>query len=362
MKENQPYQTQIFSSICSCLAVTSFLLLTAASTLAQPKAQGVSVSANEAARRVDILVDGRAFTSYIWPETQKKPVLFPLNASDGTPVTRGFPLDPRAGERVDHPHHAGLWFNYGDVNGVDFWNNSDTLKPEAQSKMGTVKHRRIVSTKSGKDSGELVVEMDWIMPNGKPILRETTRFVFRAGPNTRAVDRITSLTALDERVVFRDNKEGVIGMRVRRELEQPSKEPLVFTDASGKATAVAKLDNTGVSGEYLSSEGLKGDAVWGTRGRWTMLAGMVGQNPLVLAILDHPKNPGYPTYWHARGYGLFAANPLGQEVFSNGKEKLNLTLEPKQSVTFRHRLLILSGTATSAQIDEQQKRFAAEVK
>ena len=93
-----------------------------------------------------------------------------------------------------------------------------------------------------------------------------------------------------------------------------------------------------------------------------MLSGTVGQKPFVLAILDHPKNPGYPTYWHARGYGLFAANPFGQEVFSNGKEKLNFTLEPKQSVTFRHRLLILSGTATSAQIDEQQKRFAAEVK
>jgi hypothetical protein len=160
-----------------------------------------------------------------------------------------------------------------------------------------------------------------MMPNGKAILRETTKFVFHAGPNLRAVDRITTLTALDERVIFRDNKEGVIGMRVRRELEQGSKEPLVFTDASGRATAVAKLDNTGVSGEYLSSEGMKGDAVWATRGRWTMLTGTVGQNPFTLAILDHPKNPGYPTYWHARGYGLFAANPFGQEVFSNGKEK-----------------------------------------
>src|SRR6185369_5846415 len=261
MKENQAYQMQIPGGARSWLAVTILLLLTAATTLAQPKPQGVRVSANEAARRVDILVDGRPFTSYVWPETQKKPVLYPLNASDGTPVTRGFPLEPRGGERVDHPHHAGLWFNYGDVNGVDFWNNSNTLAPEAQSGMGTIVHRRIVSTKNGKDSGELVVEMDWIMPNGKPILRETTRFIFRAGPNTRAVDRITTLTALDERVVFHDNKEGVIGMRVRRELEQPSKEPLVFTDASGKATAVAKLDNTGVSGEYLSSEGLKGDAV-----------------------------------------------------------------------------------------------------
>lgn len=362
MKETQPYQMQIFGGACSSLAITILLLLTAVAITAQPKAQGVTVSANEAARRVDILVDGRPFTAYIWPETQKKPVLYPLNAADGTPVTRGFPLEPRPGERVDHPHHAGLWFNYGDVNGVDFWNNSSALKPEAQSKMGSIAHRRIVSTKNGKDTGELVVEMDWIMPNGKPILRETTRFVFRAGPNTRAVDRITTLTALDERVVFRDNKEGVIGMRVRRELEQPSKEPLVFTDASGRATAVAKLDNTGVSGEYLSSEGLKGDAVWGTRGRWTMLSGTVGQKPFVLAILDHPKNPGYPTYWHARGYGLFAANPFGQEVFSNGKEKLNFTLEPKQSVTLRYRLLILSGNATSAQIDEQQKRFVAEVK
>lgn len=362
MIEKQLYQTQIFGGARSWLAVTILLLLTAAATLAQPKATGVSVVPNEAARRVDILVDGRQFTSYIWPETQKKPVLYPLNAADGTPVTRGFPLEPRAGERVDHPHHAGLWFNYGDVNGVDFWNNSNTLAPEAQGKMGTVAHRRIISMKSGKDSGELVVEMDWIMPNGKAILRETTKFVFHAGPNMRAVDRITTLAALDERVVFRDNKEGVIGMRVRRELEQPSKEPLVFTDASGKATAVAKLDNTGVSGEYLSSEGMKGDAVWGTRGRWTMLTGLVGQGPITLAILDHPKNPGYPTYWHARGYGLFAANPLGQEVFSNGKEKLNLTLEPKQSVTFRHRLLILSQSATSVQMEEQQKKFLAEVK
>jgi Methane oxygenase PmoA len=360
MKKKLPYQTRTLGR--SCLAAISLGLLLGGSTLAQKQARGVSVVPHEAERRVDILAAGQLFTAYIWPETQKKPVLFPLNASDGTPVTRGFPLEPRTGERVDHPHHAGLWFNYGDVNGVDFWNNSNTLPTEAQNKMGSIVHRRIVSTKSGKDSGELLVEMDWLMPDGKAILRETTKFVFRAGPNLRVVDRITTLTALDQRVVFHDNKEGVVGIRVRRELEQPSKEPLLFTDASGRATAVAKLDNTGVSGEYVSSEGMKGDAVWGTRGRWTMLRGTVGQNPITLVMLDHPKNPGYPTYWHARGYGLFAANPLGQEVFSSGKEKLNFTLEPKQNVTFRHRLIILSGTATSEQIDEQQKRFGVEVK
>jgi len=200
------------------------------------------------------------------------------------------------------------------------------------------------------------------MPDGKTILRETTKFVFRAGPNMREVDRVTTLAAFDNRVVFHDNKEGVIGLRVRRELEQPSNEPLVFTDASGRPTSVAKLDNTGVTGQYLSSEGKTGDAVWGTRGRWAMLTGRVGQKPITLAILDHPKNVGYPTYWHARGYGLFAANPFGQEVFSNGKEKLNFTLEPKQTVTLRYRLLILSGPTTPDQIEALYRRFVAEVK
>src|SRR5204863_479210 len=82
-----------------------------------------------------------------------------------------------------------------------------------------------------------------------------------------------------------------------------------------------------------SSEGKKGDAVWGTRGRWTMLTGKVGDEALTIAMIDHPKNPGYPTYWHARGYGLYAANPLGQKVFSNGRETLNFTLEPHASTT-----------------------------
>jgi hypothetical protein len=90
----------------SCLPVLLMaLLVSAPAILAQ---QGVSVVPHEAARRVDILVDGRPFTSYVWPETQKKPVLYPLNTADGTPITRGFPLEPRAGAGVDHPHHAGL--------------------------------------------------------------------------------------------------------------------------------------------------------------------------------------------------------------------------------------------------------------
>jgi hypothetical protein len=334
-----------------CFVVTS---------LAQERT--VRVVKNEKLRRVDVSVDGQPFTSYIWPETLTKPVLYPLHTAQGTIITRGFPLDPRPGERVDHPHHAGYWLNYGNVNGVDFWNNSVGLPSEQRAKMGTIAQRRITRAIGGKDRGELSVETDWIMPDGEPIMRETTTFVFHSGPNLRAIDRITTLTALDKRVLFHDDKEGMIGMRVRRELEQPTNEPLAFTDSSGRPTTVKVLDNTGVTGQYRSSEGKTGDAVWGTRARWTMLTGKVGQEPIAVVILDHPNNIGFPTYWHARGYGLFAANPLGQEVFSNGKEKLNFTLEPKHSVTFRYRLLILSDPTTPDEVETQYRKFVAEVR
>jgi hypothetical protein len=35
----------------------------------------VAVTPNEAARRVDVTIGGRPFTSYVWPERLKKPVL-----------------------------------------------------------------------------------------------------------------------------------------------------------------------------------------------------------------------------------------------------------------------------------------------
>jgi len=319
----------------------------------------VTVSVNEQARRVDISIDGQPFTSYIWPTTLKKPVLYPLHTAKGTVVTRGFPLEQRPGERVDHPHHAGLWFNYENVNGIDFWNNSDAIKTENAPKMGTILHRAVVSAKSGSDQGELNVESDWVTLDKKVLLHEQTHFVFRGGPGFRSVDRITTLRALDTKVDFKDEKDGLLGLRVVRALEIPSDKPEVYTDASGHTTTVAKLDNAGVNGTYLTSEGKKGDAAWGTRGRWCNLSGLVGDEPVTITILDHPANPGFPTYWHARGYGLFAANPLGQKIFSEGKQELNFSLAPNASVTFRYRILISSAIATPESTEASYKDFVA---
>ncbi len=317
-----------------------------------------TVVENKAAKRVDILIDGKPFTSYVYPDDIKKPALYPLITTDDAFVTRGWPLDPRPGERVDHPHHVGMWFNYGDVNGLDFWNNSTKIAADKRANFGTVKHRSVNKTQGGKQA-VLEVTADWQKPDGTNLLREDTRYVFSESGNLRTVERITTLTALQEDVSFKDNKEGVLGIRLARELEHPSTKPEVFTDASGKATDVPKLNNEGVTGKYRSSEGKEGDDVWGTRGKWVNLTGVIANKPVSLVVLDHPKNVGYPTYWHARGYGLFAANPLGQKEFSKGQQVLNYSLPAGKSVTFRYKVLINSGShLTDAQVNAEFDKFS----
>jgi len=321
---------------------------------------GIRVVADEAQRRVDITIDGKPFTSYIWPETLKKPTLYPLIDDEGITVTRGFPLDPQPGERVDHPHQVGMWFNYGNVNGFDFWNNSDAIKPEQRSKMGTILQTRIISAKSGADRGELVVASTWISGEGKPLIDATTRYIFTLNNHMRIIDQMITLKALD-RIVFNDDKEGLFGIRVAKWLESPDEKSGEFVDASGRTTKVAAASE-GASGVYFTSEGAKGAAAWGTRGRWCSLTGEIAGHTGAIAILDNPGNPDYPTYWHARGYGLFAANPLGRSIFDPKQPPLNFSLEKGSEVTFRYRVLISSVPLTPDVLDREADAFAAAYK
>jgi len=321
------------------------------------------VTPDEANRRVDITIDGKPFTSYIWPTTLKKPVLYPIVDADGVTVTRGWPLAPRAGERTDHPHHDGLWFNYSNVNGFDFWNNSTAIPAARAAKMGTIVFDKIVSTKSGANRGELVSNSTWIDGQNHAILAETTHYVFARQGATRSIDLTVTLTALDH-VVFNDDKDGLLGLRVARWLESPEEKGGTFTDANGVATTVAAAGNVpGIApptGEYLTSEGIKGEAAWSTRGRWCSLTGHDDAGHVAtIAIFDRPENIGYPTYWHARGYGLFAANPLGRHAFDAKQPPLNYALEKGQSATFRYRIVFYTHAATTEELNREADAFAA---
>jgi hypothetical protein len=324
-------------------------------------AQNLPVTFKSSATSVDVSIGGKPFTSYFYPgqDVLKKAVLFPLISAKGTTITRGYPMAPRAGERVDHPHHVGMWLNYEDVNGFDYWNNSTNIIASLQNhKMGTIVHTSIVKQDAKK--GLLEVAADWIDNDGKgqKVLQEKTTYLFSGTADTRTVDRITTLTAVADQVLFKDVKDGMFAIRVARQLEIPSNKPDVFTDAHGVETKVPVMDNTGVSGDYVSSEGVKGEAVWSTRAKWMNLHGVMDNHPISVTIFDHPSNVSYPSYWHARGYGLFAVNPLGAKVFSNGKDERNLTLKKGESVTFRYRTLISDRLHTKEELDKIQSEFA----
>jgi hypothetical protein len=323
------------------LSLPALFLSTLPAAAALAGESKVEVLPIETAQRVNIRVDGQPFTSYRWEPKLAKPVLFPILTSTGKAITRGWPLEERPDEAKDHPHHFGLWFNYGDVDDVDFWGNSTGVRGAPPSgKHGSIVHKKIESAKSGSGQGELAVVSDWVMPDGRVALVEKTRFVFAAGPGRRAIDRVATLTAGAAPVKFPDNKEGMLALRLARQLEHPGRK------------------NPGGTGEYLSSEGKRGDDVWGTRARWLMLNGKLDGQPVTIAILDHPKNPGHPTYWHARGYGLFAANPLGQKALSKGAQELNFALPAGKSARFAYRVLILDKTAAAAEIEAEYQRFA----
>ena len=310
----------------------------------------VTFANDEANKKVDVLINKKLFTSYVYDGQTPKPILYPIVTKSGKTVTRGFPFVPRAHERVDHPHHAGLWLNYGDVNGFDFWNNSYAIPAAEKHKYGTIYHQEILESDS--DNGVLKIKAIWRSPLDLDLLEEVTEFKFSEEGDTRIIDRSTTLNALVD-VFFKDNKEGMIGVRVARELELPTDKPAVYTDAEGNVTEVKVLNNEGVNGNYFASEGLTGADVWGTRNPWVKLEGTMAAETVSITMIDHKKNVGYPTYWHARGYGLFAANPLGQSIFSEGKETLNFKLEQGDSTTFKYRILVHSGSILSKEAINQ---------
>ena len=293
--------------------------------------------------RVDILINGALFTSYRYPANFEKPFLFPVYSPGGSVLTRGYPIEPRKGERVDHPHQAGIWFNYGNVNGIDFWNNSSAIPAGQKDSYGHIVHQKIVKAESGK-KGVLEVVMDWEDNKGNIVLTENTRYIFSGEKNSRTIDHISTLTAINGQVIIGDSKEGMFAIRVDRAFEMPSDESLIFTDDKGNPTTVKATDNKGVTGMYTSSAGLKGDAVWGTRNDWVVLSGVKDNVRISMGIFDNPKNPGYPAYAHARGYGLFAVNNFGQNSYDPKLEKRSFRLAKGQSVTLYHRFYVQSGS------------------
>jgi hypothetical protein len=287
--------------------------------------------AEHGVERISVEIDGRPFTDFfIGPETNK-PYLHPLRSVSGKVVTRGYPMENIAGETHDHPHHRGLWFAHGDVNGYDFWGNEGR-----GGKFGRIVLAKVNGVSSGKDSGTIDASFLWQDPAGKPLLGEARRMTFYAGKDVRTIDFDITLSAR-EKVIFGDTKEGVFAIRLASALEEPRPDAPTQPERTGK---------------MVDSEGRHGEKeIWGKRADWADFAGIVDGEALGIAIFDHPSNPRHPTWWHARSYGLFAANIFGLHDFEHDNSKNgSLTLAPGETLRFRYRVVIHSGDPRSANI------------
>lgn len=316
---------------------------------AHPAVAQVTVTA--AADQVVVEIDGKPFTVFhTGGEALNRVYLHPLRAATGTAVNRSFPAGQIPGETQDHPHHAGLFYGHGDVNGFNFWaiqnvkagpattspgGEQRTLPvaagpaPSAQT-LGRIVVKGPVRVKSGTSTGTIDAVLSWLQPDGKALLTETRTMTFHAHPTLRIIDVDIDLLAI-ERAEFRDTKEGTFALRMATELEE--------------VPAVAKPGAAKRTGRLLNSRGGLGEKnVWGKQAEWVDYAGTIGSEPVGIVMMDHPGNPRHPTYWHSRGYGLHSINPFGLHDYLNDATKNGgMTIEPGQHVRFRYRVVIHPG-------------------
>ncbi|MHC4537912.1 MAG: DUF6807 domain-containing protein [Planctomycetota bacterium] len=330
-------------------AVVLVVLGFCAAALGSPIAQSVELIKGK--NKIDVMVGGQHFTSYVYGNEHTKPMLVPLRTPSGIEVTRRNPLVQLKGGSDDHQHHVGIFFAVDNVNGTKFWNN---VAPPPQ-----IKHIKTTEVAGDNGKAKLATVMHWIDQDGNLLLEENRSMVFLASEDEYAIDFSIDLTARQNEVVFEDIEEGVFAIRVADCLREGNSKVIL---KPGKPLPKESVSGTG---RYFSSNGDEtARNVWGKRARWVALQGIRKRKVVGVAILNHPASINYPTYWHVRKYGLFSANPLGQGDFQrqskykkNPVQHLRLTLKQGKKVHFRFLVIVYEGIRTAGQIEKRFREF-----
>ncbi|NND32441.1 MAG: PmoA family protein [Saprospiraceae bacterium] len=301
--------------------------------------------------KIDIVNNGRLITTYQYGDHLSKPILFPVMSPSGEMITRSYPFTEVTGESHDHPHHTGISFTYGsngEVNGNSFWANAHDKPPLTMAtKLPQIRHVDIPEMTTSKNTARMGAISHWIDKNNQALLREERIMEFVVEKDAYRIDFSIHLSPLDTVVHFEDTKEGMFAIRVADWLAE---------DANGTL-----FESTG---EYLNAEGEKTEQnIWAKRSAWVRLEGEKDEQKIGIAIFHHPASINFPAYWHARGYGCFAANPLGQYDYQKGRglqnpQKRQLILQPGESALFKFRVMIYDGGRTRQQLDEEFINFS----
>jgi Family of unknown function (DUF6807) len=319
------------------LPVLLWPLATGAAHLSAFRAGAPRVELTRSGNHVDVRIEERPFTTYYFDPSVAKPYLSPLRSARGTVVTRGFPMTPSAGEDQDEPHQRAMYFAHGDINGFDFWGEAAFPKwsDHAASTFGRTVFRTL-DIPGGADGGSLRATFDLAAATGT-IAEEVQTYRFGGDERSRLIDCEFAIRATRGPIVIGDTKEGTFAIRVVKALDSPP-------------------------GHMVNANGAIGEkAIWGKRSTWVDYYGRVAGEDVGLAIFDHPDNLRAPTYWHARAYGLLAANPFGLKQFTGDRRQDGKHAIPTGgSLVFRYRVFIHSGNPVQADVAEAYRQFAAQ--
>lgn len=308
------------------LALSLVVLLGSSVSLAV--AEELSVKKSESG--VEVLVGDQPFTTYHF-KSGAKPVLWPVHGPKQVEMTRAYPLrEGVEGEATDHVHQRSFWFTHGDVDGVSFWHETEGH--------GNIVHKELVTAEGG-ETATIVTKNDWQNAAGEKLLEDVRTLRFGVEPAGRYIDFDIVLTASEKDVKFGDTKEGMFGLRIAESMRADIK------DAEKK-------------GRIFNSEGQVNDATWGKPAAWVDYSGLVKGEHVGIAILNHPTSFRYPTHWHVRTYGLFAANPFGLHDFKAVKEgDGSHVLKKGESISFRYRVIFHEGDEKKGDIVSAWERY-----
>ena len=217
-------------------------------------------------------------------------------------------MEKVAGEDHDHPHQRSFWFTHGNVNGVDFWSEGQADRHDQRDR-----------AEAGRRGARPGPAPDPRTTGWRPTIGRSARTAHRhvlphqGRPNHR----------------LRDHDQGDERARdLRRHQGRDVRPPRRVDDGRQARRPGGKITN---------AEGLTDDKAWGKPSPWVDYVGPVEGKTVGIAILNHPDSFRYPTTWHVRDYGLFAANPFGWHDFGN---------DPTRATT-RFRPASRSGSATA---------------
>ena len=307
--------------------------------LCQISVTAAEVTVQRVGNRFEITIDSQPFTSFHFGSDWPKPFLHPLRSPSGVVVTRGFPVEEVAGESRDHRWHRGLFFGHGDIQGIDFWREIGPEKTRFPLPIGSIVLRSLGPVQKLEDAAVVTAIFDLQAPGPRRLGSLRQRYRFHKLGTHNAIDASMTLTAdAGQSVRIGDTEEGTFAIRVAPGLRQDQ-------------GAILK-----------NAQGLLGtENIWGKASSWVDYSGRVGGEMVGIAIFDHPSNPKHPTHWHARGYGLFSANPFGEhDFYKDPSRDGGLTIPDGETLTLRYRVVVHQGDGASVDLESLYRSYGVE--